>query len=190
MTPSRNLCWSSCFYILSHLTVIVCITAYYPWNCFVLAHIAHSAILVVDPSMNGPHQRFLPLFFRLVLLVTRLVSFPSRCAFVMLQTVCKQHRPLLAYSEWHHRRGHVSHCWREEDPGWGVVSESQGQVSHHTSICWVQHSRTMFTVCDLFFCLHVCARLYRMDQVIVHVGCLSLKDTQELVSCCLYVACE
>lgn len=26
-----------------------------------------------------------------------------------------------------------------------------------------------------------------MDQVIVHVGCISLKDSQELVSCCLDV---
>lgn len=27
-----------------------------------------------------------------------------------------------------------------------------------------------------------CLSLYRMDQVIVHVGCMSLKDSQELVS--------
>lgn len=30
----------------------------------------------------------------------------------------------------------------------------------------------------------VYACFYRMVQVIVHVGCMSLKDSQELVSCC------
>lgn len=39
-------------------------------------------------------------------------------------------------------------------------------------------------------CVCVLATLFRMDQVIVHVGCMSLKDSQELVSCCLDVVCN
>lgn len=33
----------------------------------------------------------------------------------------------------------------------------------------------------------VCVCLDRMDQVIVHVGCMSLKDSQELVSFQFYI---
>lgn len=43
----------------------------------------------------------------------------------------KSDKSLLAYSERHHGGEHVSQCGREEAPGWGVVSKSKGQVSHH-----------------------------------------------------------
>lgn len=37
-----------------------------------------------------------------------------------------------------------------------------------------------------FLCVLMFACLCRMDQVIVHVGCMSLNDSKELVSCYIY----
>lgn len=86
---------------------------------------------------------------------------------------CNINQTLLASSKWHHRREYVSQHCREEDPGRGMVSKSQGQVSYcPTSVQEESH----------FKCVHVDACLCRMDQVIVHVGCMSLKESQELVS--------
>lgn len=111
----------------------------------------------------------------------------------MLKMLYKQDETLRVYSEWHHRREHVSQCHREENPGRGMVSESQGKVSHHTASVWrfvIMASLMQDKKKLVKFLLHLCACLYRMDQVIVHVGCMSLKDCQELVSCCLYVVCD
>lgn len=41
---------------------------------------------------------------------------------------------------------------------------------------------TSFFVC----CLFIRFQFHRMDQVIIHVGCMSLTDSKELVSCCLW----
>ena len=60
------MCWSSCLILFLYSVSSHCHCLhhclYYPWNCFVLAHIAHSAVLVVDPSMNGPHHCFFHFF--------------------------------------------------------------------------------------------------------------------------------
>lgn len=68
------------------------------------------------------------------------------------------------------------------------VEKSRGKwVVIHFNIRWASCRRRLRLVLFiyLFLCLwvHVCACLCRMNEVIVHVGCLSLKDSQELVSC-------
>lgn len=76
-------------------------------------------------------------------------------------------------SERHHRGEHVSVRGREEGSGGGVVPDGPGQVSLHRSAESLEGLRRA----DLL-------RVHRMDQVIVHVGAMSLSDSQDLVSRC------
>lgn len=118
---------------------------------------------------------FLPLLLYLIILVLFI------CLFVFYHaTKCA----IACHSEWHHWRRHVSQRWWKKDVGQGVGRKSQGQVSCHTfsDIHWVSCGGLSY-----FFYLywrvwvHVCACLHRMDEVIVHIGCMSLKESQELV---------
>lgn len=62
-----------------------------------------------------------------------------------------------------------------------MVQKSQGQVSYGGTSRFV-HTLGFVRQEKCFESVHVGACLCRMDQVIVHVGCMSLKESQELVS--------
>lgn len=62
-----------------------------------------------------------------------------------------------------------------------MVQKSQGQVSYGGTSRFV-HTLGFVRQEKCFESVHVGACLCRMDQVIVHVGCMSIKESQELVS--------
>lgn len=73
--------------------------------------------------------------------------------------------------------------WCQKAKGRQVITQPLGLNLDADVEFYADEEKKEFAVSNIS---SVFACVCRMDQVIVHVGCMSLKDSQELVSCYIY----